>query len=157
MARRMTVPAGALLIVNDHIQIALEIGADGVHLGQADAPIAEARQRSKFKKDFLIGISTHTIEQVERAVAAGADYIGFGPVYTTVTKTAPDQTTGLEKLTQAVAAAGDVPVVAIGGITAETAAEVQSAGAAAACAIGAVNQARDPYTVARAIAEAWEK
>jgi thiamine-phosphate pyrophosphorylase len=156
MARRLCVPAGVLLIVNDHIDIALEVGADGVHLGQADATIEEARRRARGQENFLVGISTHNIKQVEAAVAGGANYIAFGPVFGTQTKKNPDPTTGLENLKNAVAAAGNVPVVAIGGITAETSGQVRATGAQAACSIGAVNQAVDPYVVARAIARAWE-
>ena len=99
-----------------------------------------------------IGISTHDLGQVRAACAAGADYLGFGPVFTTTTKEHPDPVQGLAGLRAAVAAAGDRPVVAIGGITPDRAAAVYATGAAAICAIGAVNDAPDVAAAARQMA-----
>jgi len=149
MARRICDDAGAALIVNDRVDIALEVDADGVHLGQTDLPIEDAR---RIAPELWIGVSTHNLAQVRAAWDAGADYLGFGPVFATTTKANPDPVQGLEGLRAAVAAATGRPVVAIGGITAETAGEVYRTGAHAICAIGAVNGARDPRDAARRLA-----
>jgi thiamine-phosphate pyrophosphorylase len=148
-ARELTRRRGALLVVNDDLDVALEVGADAVHLGQDDLPLAEARRRAG---DLLIGISTHDLDQVARAVRGGADYLGFGPVFGTTTKIDPDPTVGLALLAAAVRAAGTVPVVAIGGITPADAAAIAATGAHAACAISSVNASADPAAAARAIA-----
>jgi thiamine-phosphate pyrophosphorylase len=149
MARRICDDAGAALIVNDRVDVALAVDADGVHLGQTDLPIEDAR---RIAPDLWIGVSTHNVAQVRAACEAGADYLGFGPVFATTTKANPDPVQGLEGLLAAVAAAGGRPVVAIGGITVETAGEVYRTGAHAICAIHAVNRARDPRDAARQLA-----
>ncbi|HET7505002.1 MAG TPA: thiamine phosphate synthase [Kofleriaceae bacterium] len=146
MARRICDDAGAALIVNDRIDVALAADADGVHLGQRDLPLAAAR---RIAGDLWIGISTHDLAQVRAACAEGADYLGFGPVFPTVTKQNPDPVQGLEGLRAAVAEAAGRPVVAIGGIQAGDVAAVYGAGAHAICAISAVNDARDPGDMAR--------
>ncbi|MBL9017887.1 MAG: thiamine phosphate synthase [Myxococcales bacterium] len=149
MARRLCTEHGAALVVNDRADIALAVGADGVHLGQTDVPLERAR---KHVGDRLwIGVSTHDLAQVRAAVAGGADYLGFGPVFPTTTKQNPDPVQGVEGLRAAVAAAGGVPVVAIGGITPAHAAEVYGAGASAICAIGAVIGSADVAAAARAL------
>lgn len=158
LARRLTREAGALLIVDDRIDVALAVGADGVHLGQTDLPLPEARRLADCcagGRRFLIGISTHDAGQVAAAVRGGADYLGFGPIYATTTKQNPDPVQGIHGLAAAVALAGATPIVAIGGITPERAHEVAAAGAAAACAIGSVNQARDPAASGRRIGAAF--
>lgn len=144
---------GALLVVNDRIDIALAVGADAVHLGQDDLPLADAR--ALIAGRMWIGVSTHNDEQVRAAVAGGADYLGFGPVYPTATKENPDPVQGVAGLARATAIAGNVPVVAIGGVTPERAAELAAAGAWSACAIGSVNGAADPASAGRRIAAAW--
>jgi thiamine-phosphate pyrophosphorylase len=146
---------GALLVVNDRLDVALAIGADAVHLGQDDLPLADARRLAG--RRLLIGVSTHDDAQVRAAALGGADYLGFGPVYETGTKENPDPIQGPAGLARAVSAAGPVPVVAIGGITVARAEEVASTGAAAACAIAAVNGAKDPAAAARAIACAFTR
>jgi len=148
MARRVCDAAGAALIVNDRIDVALAVGAEGVHLGQTDLPIGAARRISR---DLWIGISTHDLAQVRAACEAGADYLGFGPVFATATKDNPDPVQGLAGLRAAVAAAAAMgcPVVAIGGITAASVDDIYGTGAHALCAISAVNQARDPRDMAR--------
>jgi thiamine-phosphate pyrophosphorylase len=151
MARRICDDAGAALIVNDRVDVALAADADGVHLGQTDLPLAEAR---RIAPELWIGVSTHDLAQVRAACEAGADYLGFGPVFATTTKSNPDPVQGLDALRAAVAAAGGRPVVAIGGITAAQAqaVEVYRTGAHAICAISAVNGARDPREAARQLA-----
>jgi thiamine-phosphate pyrophosphorylase len=146
MARRVCDNAGAALIVNDRIDIALAADADGVHLGQSDIPIADARRISG---DLWIGVSTHDVAQVRAACEGGADYLGFGPVFATTTKERPDPVQGIAGLRAAVEAAGGRPVVAIGGITAASVVDLYAAGVDAICAISAVNGARDPGDAAR--------
>ncbi len=160
LARQLTRRVGALLIIDDRIDVALAVGADGVHLGQTDLPLEDARrlaQRSRPGQRFLIGVSTHNAEQVVAAVRDGADYLGFGPVFATTTKENPDPVQGLKGLAAAVALAGAVPVVAIGGISPRSAPAVAQAGAAAACAIGSVNGAPDPAAAGRRIGAAFER
>ena len=149
LAREICDEHGALLIVNDRIDVALAAGADGVHLGQTDVPLADAR---KLAPKLLIGVSTHDLAQVRAAVRGGADYLGYGPIYATHTKANPDPVQGLAALRAAVVAAGEIPVVAIGGITPRHAQEVYATGAAAICAIRAVNEADEVVTAARAFA-----
>ena len=149
MARRICDDAGAALIVNDRLDVALAADADGIHLGQTDLPLDDAR---RLAPELWIGISTHNLEQVRAAVAAGADYLGFGPVFATTTKERPDPVAGLDGLRAAVAAAGGHPVVAIGGITAAHVADVYRTGAHAVCAISAVNHSPRPRDAARLFA-----
>lgn len=151
LAREITAEVGASLIVNDDLDLAHRVGADGVHLGQGDMPLREARRRT----DLVIGVSTHDLAQLNAAVAGGADYVAYGPVFATRTKADPDPTVGLEGLAAAVEAAGEVPVVAIGGLTGEHAAAVAATGAAAMCSISWVNNSDDPRGRARQLAEAW--
>src|SRR5688572_26404022 len=134
MARRVCDDAGIPLVVNDRVDVALAVGADAVHLGQTDLPLGDARRIAGALK---IGVSTHDLDQVRAACEAGADYIGFGPVYATTTKQNPDPVQGIAGLRAAVGLAS-VPVVAIGGITPAKVREVYDTGAAAICAIGAV-------------------
>jgi thiamine-phosphate pyrophosphorylase len=151
MARRLCDEAGAQLIVNDRVDIAVAAGADGVHLGQSDLPIEEAR---RFAPKLVVGVSTHDVAQVERAVAAGADYLGFGPIFATQTKQNPDPVQGIAGLRAAVTAARGTPIVAIGGIEAHAVSELYAAGAAAICAIRAVNHAAEVALAARSFARA---
>lgn len=147
MARRVCSELGAALVVNDRIDVALTVGADGVHLGQTDLPLAVAR---KLVGDRLwIGVSTHDLAQVRAACDGGADYLGYGPVFATATKKNADPVQGIAGLRAAVLAAGAIPIVAIGGITAAHAREVYRTGAAAICAIHAVTGAADVTAAAR--------
>jgi len=122
----LTRPAGALLIINDRVDVALTTGADGVHLGQDDIDVEEAREILGDQK--IIGISTHTLEQYRAALETSADYIAVGPVYPTTTKANPDEVIGLD-MVRAARELADRPLVAIGGITHERAQEVLAAGA----------------------------
>ena len=112
LIRELTRQAGILFIVNDDIDLALILDADGVHLGQDDIPIRYARPLMKEK---IIGISTHSIGQVQKAVASGADYIGVGPVFETITKANPAKRVGPELLLK-IRNDCPIPYVAIGGI-----------------------------------------
>ncbi len=130
---------GALLIVNDRVDIATLAEADGVHLGQQDLPLGAARRL--VGPGMIIGISTHSVEQAQAAEQGGADYIGFGPMYAGgLKKNRAGQ--GLQNL-RAVRAAVTIPIVAIGGITEATVGEVLGAGADAAAVITDVVRAAD--------------
>jgi thiamine-phosphate pyrophosphorylase len=112
-------------VVNDRPDIARMVGADGVHLGQDDLAVGDAR---RVVGNMEIGVSTHNLEQAIRAEGDGADLIAFGPVFGTMTKENPDPVVGLESLGR-VCRAVSRPVIAIGGITPENAAEAFRAGA----------------------------
>jgi thiamine-phosphate diphosphorylase len=140
------------LVVNDRADIAIAAGADGIHLGQDDLPLAAARA---IAPGLFVGISTHSLAQAMAAAAAGADYLGFGPIYPTGTKENPDPVVGVGQLARVVAAVAPLPVVAIGGITPARAAEIADAGAAAACVISAVNRAADVVAAGRQVAAAF--
>jgi thiamine-phosphate pyrophosphorylase len=146
---------GALLLVNDRPDVARAAGADGVHLGQDDLPPEAARQ--VVGEDALIGVSTHSDAEIDAALAAGADYLGFGPIFETRSKegSALPAPHGLAGLRRAVKRATPVPIVAIGGLTAGTAMSVAQAGAACAAAIGEICRAPDPEAAARAVVEAF--
>lgn len=151
MARSVCREHGAALVVNDRLDVALALEADGVHLGQTDLPIADARRIAGDR--LWIGVSTHDLDQVRAACAGGADYLGYGPVFATSTKAHPDPVQGLEALRAAVRVAGHTPIVAIGGITLGDAAAVAATGVAAICAISAVLTSSDPVAAARAFGQ----
>jgi len=122
--RELTRSFRALLIINDHADIALAADADGVHLGQDDLPVKEAR---KVIGGRIVGISTHSIEQAVEAEAGGADYIGFGPIFQTMTKDA-GAPKGVDFI-RAIKHNVRIPVMAIGGIGLENVSDVMRAGA----------------------------
>lgn len=142
----------SLLLVNDRPDVARLSEADGVHLGQDDLPLPEARKL--LGPHALIGISTHSDGEI--AAAQGADYIGFGPVFATRSKpSAPlPPPHGIEGLARAVRLS-EVPVVAIGGMTAANAADVAATGARCAAAIAELCAAADPAQAVRAMRDAW--
>lgn len=127
---------GARLIINDRADIALAVGADGVHLGQDDLPPLAARRL--LGDEALIGFSTHNLEQAVTASRLPLDYLAIGPIFQTSSKEKPDPTVGPEGLARVREATGAVPLVAIGGITPENAVEVLAAGADSVAAIGAL-------------------
>ena len=138
--RHVATEVGALFIVNDRCDLAMAVNADGVHLGQEDLPITYARQLLGPHK--IIGLSTHTVAQVRDAVTSQPDYIGFGPIYRTATKTDHDPVVGLEGL-RAVRSQTTLPLFAIGGITAEISPDVMAAGADGVAVISAILTAPD--------------
>jgi len=140
-------PTPALLIINDHVDLALAVGADGVHLGQEDLPLAAAREL--MGADRLIGRSTHSLEQAVAAQAEGADYIGVGPVFATPTK--PDARAVGPELVEAVAARVTIPFVAIGGIDQQNLPLVLSRGATRVAVVRAVTGAPDVRAAAHAL------
>ncbi|MDP3112369.1 MAG: thiamine phosphate synthase [Thermodesulfovibrionales bacterium] len=134
LLRKLTTKFKASFIVNDHADIALAVNADGVHLGQEDLPLKEARKI--LGKTKIIGISTHSIEQAIEAEAGGADYVGFGPVFHTKTKDA-GKPKGIQML-KAVKKHVKIPVIAIGGITSENLQSVFDSGADAVAVASAI-------------------
>jgi thiamine-phosphate diphosphorylase len=142
---------GALLIVNDHADLALATGADGVHLGQNDLPIDAVR--AIVGRDFIIGASTNNADEATHAEAAGADYVAVGAIFPTVSKDVT-RPANLDRIRE-VKAAVRLPVVAIGGINASNIASVVEAGADAAAVISAVCAAADPRTAAATLAAAF--
>lgn len=124
--REMAADAGAVFIVNDHIDLAKSVCADGVHLGQDDMPAAAAR--GLIGDRMILGISTHSPEQAEKAVRDGADYIGVGPIYRTFTKKDVCDPVGLEYLDYVVKNVR-IPFVAIGGIKLHNLRQVKGQGA----------------------------
>jgi thiamine-phosphate pyrophosphorylase len=152
--RLVALAAGrALVILNDRADLARLAGADGVHVGEEDLPVAAARAVAG--PDLLVGRSTRTLQDGLAALSAGADHVGFGPIFATATKAIAAPPRGLAMLRE-VAAGLPAPVVAIGGIGLEGISEVAGAGAAAAAVIGALFDAPDPAARAVALAAAFE-
>jgi thiamine-phosphate pyrophosphorylase len=148
MARRVRVwtrEAGALFIMNDRADLAVAADADGVHIGQDELPVKEAREIVGPRR--LVGVSTHTSEQARQAVLDGADYLGVGPVFQSTTKSF-DSLAGLEFVRQ-VAAEVSLPWFAIGGINAENVESVIEAGAKRIAVSNAILGADDPAVAAR--------
>ena len=121
------------IIINDRVDIALALKADGVHLGQDDVPPEYARKILGEKA--IIGFSTHNLRQALAAVKLPIDYLAIGPVFTTRTKENPDNIVGIKTVKKVREAIGDFPLVAIGGITAENFRDVLNAGASSAAII----------------------
>ncbi len=147
--------AGVPFCVNDRLDLALVVRADVVHLGQDDLSLADARRvLATLGHNVIVGVSTHSLAQARAAVEAGADYIGFGPVFATGSKERPDPVVGLEGL-RAVTAAVPVPVVAIGGIRRINIPQIVAAGAAAAAVIADIENAEDRLAAAREVSAAF--
>lgn len=130
LIREITKKSGVMFIVNDHVDLALMVGADGVHIGQDDWPIEKVR--SLIGQDMIIGISTHSPQQAQAAVRDGADYIGVGPIYRTFTKKDVCEPVGIEYLKYAIQNV-TIPLVAIGGIKEFNIHEVAAYGAECIC------------------------
>ncbi len=127
---------GVRLIVNDRVDIALALGADGVHLGQTDMPVEAARDL--FGQTAIIGMSTHNLAQAQLATRLPVDYIAFGPIFGTLTKANADSTVGLSTLNEVRWIVGSLPLVAIGGIDFANARETLEVGADAVAIISAL-------------------
>ncbi|MBC7930138.1 MAG: thiamine phosphate synthase [Rubrivivax sp.] len=137
---------GVRLVINDRADIALALGADGVHLGQDDMPPEAARRL--LGEDAIIGLSAHTVEQAIEAARMPVSYVAIGPVFATSSKERPDPVVGLEGVRRVREAVGrDVPLVAIGGITRDNARSVLDAGADSVAVIGALLTPSDPARI----------
>jgi thiamine-phosphate pyrophosphorylase len=143
----------ALVLVNDRADLALLSGADGVHVGDEDLPVAEARRL--LGQDLLVGRTARTLEEAKAAIAEGADHVGFGPVFGSRSKALAVAPRGLALLAEVSSALG-APVVAIGGIGTDTIGEVARAGAACAAVIDALLGEGDAAANARRLAAAFE-
>jgi len=137
--------AGVPMVINDHVELALQVGAEGVHVGQSDAAVTDAR--AALGEAAIVGASTPTVEQALQAQRDGASYVAVGAMYPSPTK--PERPVVGPARLREVAAAVDVPVCAIGGITASRAPEVLDAGAELVCVISAVSAAPDLVAAAR--------
>ncbi len=151
--RKITEEYRAILIINDHADIAFFVDADGVHLGQDDLPLNEGR---KVMGSRIIGISTHNIDEAKKAEYDMADYIGYGPIYPTSTKEDADIPKGISGL-QMITGTVNLPVVAIGGIKLESLEEIFMAGAAAVAVASAILGAESPYNKAREFVKIIER
>jgi thiamine-phosphate diphosphorylase len=152
--RQLCKAAGVPFIVNDRIDVALAVDADGVHVGQDDMPAALARKL--IGKGRILGVSARSVEEARKAEADGADYIGASPIFATPTKPDAPQPMGIEGL-RVLARAVGIPVVAIGGMNAENAAPIIAAGASGVAVVSAIVAADDVQAAARAIRAAVEK
>ena len=151
--RELTSDADVSLIVNDRIDLASAIDADGVHLGETDLPIAVAREQ--LGPDAIVGRSVATPEAAVAAEEAGADYLGVGAIYPTDSKDKPPEESDLGP--EGIAAVRDavsIPIVGIGGVTAENAADVTAAGAEGVAVITAITQADDPAAATAELGDA---
>jgi thiamine-phosphate pyrophosphorylase len=149
--RKICTAHGAPLLINDRIDVALACDADGVHLPADSFSVRDAREL--LGKSKLIGCSTHSIAEVEAANRAGADFIVFGAVYDPISKSAYGPAAGIEAL-RAACEASDIPVYALGGITAERIAEISDTEIAGVAVIGAVLGADSPGLATRALVRA---
>jgi thiamine-phosphate pyrophosphorylase len=137
---------GAAFLVNDRIDVALAVDADGVHVGQNDMPVAMARRL--LGPDKLLGVSVHNEDELRRAELDGADHVSLSPIFATATKPDHQKPLGLDRV-RSLARAAQVPVIAIGGIHAGNAADVIRAGAQGICVVSAIIGAPDPEQAAR--------
>ncbi|WP_324760048.1 thiamine phosphate synthase [Haloarcula montana] len=155
--RTLTREAGVTFVVNDRVDLAQAVDADGVHLGDSDLPIPVAREL--LGEDAVVGRSVSFVEDARAAEAAGADYLGVGAVYATGSKADiedDEYAVGTDRLGE-IAAAVDIPVVGIGGVTADNATEVVAAGADGVAVITAITGADDPEAATRELREAVER
>lgn len=154
-AQKLCKEAGATFIIDDHVELVKEIQADGVHLGKMDMPIADARKI--LGEDFIIGGTANTFEDVKSHYEAGANYIGCGPFRFTTTKKKLSPVLGLDGYRQIVSqmrqAGISLPIVAIGGITAEDIPDIMQTGVTGIALSGTVLRAADPVAEMRRLIE----
>lgn len=151
--KQLCMDSGVTLVVNDRIDVAIAAEADGAHLGQDDFPIPLARKL--LGESRIIGGSAATLEESQKCLAEGADYIGFGPVYPTTSKEDADPVTGINLLKQVVESI-PLPIIAIGGISVENMPEVIRAGARGIAVISSVCCQEDPEQATRALRQALQ-
>jgi thiamine-phosphate pyrophosphorylase len=143
--RAMTKKAGALLIINDRLDLALAVGADGVHLGQDDMPVVLA---GKIAPDLIIGASTHSLKEALAAQKAGASYVNIGPLFPTKTKKWNEKFIGIQKMKQ-IASRLKIPFTVMGGIKAPHIPDLVKAGAKTIAVVTAVTAADNPRRAAK--------
>ncbi|OMP66187.1 thiamine phosphate synthase [Domibacillus epiphyticus] len=146
--------AGIPFIVNDDIDLAIEIGADGVHIGQEDEPASVVRKKIK---GGIVGVSVHTMDEFEKAIIDGADYVGTGPIYSTATKTDARPVAGTTLIAKMKEKYPHFPIVGIGGITIENAVDVMKAGADGVSVITAISHANKPDQAASKLKNVFSK
>lgn len=129
-------------IINDDVDLALEIGADGIHVGQDDDPVHKVRE--KCPDHYILGVSATNMEEAKKAVHDGADYIGVGPIYSTNTKEDAKTPIGLEGIKKIRSLVGNTPMVAIGGIKKHHVSEIIKAGADGVSVISAISMSDEP-------------
>ena len=151
--RRKCDELGVLMLMNDHVDIALAVGADGVHLGQDDMPLEAAR---RIAPELILGRSTHSVEQALEAQAQGADYANLGPVFPTRTKNTPVQPLGLEIIRNA-APKLSIPFSVMGGVKEHNIPQLYDAGARIFAMVTELTQADDVAAKARAMRALWEE
>ncbi|QIE54646.1 thiamine phosphate synthase [Pikeienuella piscinae] len=147
-------PFGAALIVNDRAHLAAEIGADGVHVGQTDAAVADVR--AMIGSDAILGLSIENAGQLAAVDPAMVDYLGVGPIRATATKPDHAPQIGLAEFA-VIARTARLPCVAIGGVTARDAAPIRSVGGAGLAVVSAICDADNPEQAARALLDAWRR
>ena len=151
--RRKCDELGVLMLMNDHVDIALAVGADGVHLGQDDMPLEAAR---RIAPELILGRSTHSVEQALEAQAQGADYVNLGPVFPTRTKNTPVQPLGLEIIRNADPKLS-IPFSVMGGVKEHNIPQLYDAGARIFAMVTELTQADDVAAKARAMRALWEE
>jgi len=147
LCKRKNIP----FIVNDDVELALQLDADGVHIGQEDEGAASVREKIG---DKILGISVHTLEQAQKAAAQGADYFGVGPIFSTQSKEDARDAQGTALIELFKDHKIEIPIVAIGGITAENTPPIIKAGADGVSVISAISQAESVHEAARKLKEA---
>ena len=152
--RALTRGTSTRFIVNDDLEAAIETDADGIHLGQTDLSLTEARRRWN-RPGRLYGLSTHSLTQAAAAVRLSPDYIGVGPVFATPTKADADPALGIAE-TARIIRRTPLPAVAIGGINQDNLPALLKAGIPNFCVVRAVNDAADPAAAIRALQESWK-
>jgi len=151
--REVTHGTNSLFIVNDDVEIAKEVDADGVHLGQSDMPLSEARKIWD-APGKIFGLSTHSEAQAEAAIVQKPDYIGIGPIFPTPTKAIADPALGVGRA-GTIAKSTPLPHVVLGGIDETNLAEVLNAGAINYCAVRAIMQSPEPEAVISRLQKIW--
>tara|TARA_S200000501_G_scaffold135466_1_gene128170 strand:+ start:4268 stop:4867 length:600 start_codon:yes stop_codon:yes gene_type:complete len=151
--RNITNNSKTLFIINDDIQLAIESNSDGVHLGQNDTPVIEAKKIWN-NPQKLFGVSTHNLEQAKQAVKKGADYIGIGPIYATNSKQQLDPILGI-KSAKKINDECECTSFAIGGINQKNLKNVKKIGTSGFCVLSAINDSKNPEKIIRSFKENW--
>jgi len=152
--KRLAAEFGVPLIVNDRVDIALALDADGVHIGQEDLPIEHVRQL--IGKDKILGYSVSNVEEALHGERAGADYLGAGPVYPTGSKADAGAAIGIDGL-KAIRESVRIPVVAIGGVNAGNLEQVKATGVDGIAVISAILSPEDTYRAAKELRDLWDR